>query len=92
MFDKLIEKVKAEPKKIVFTEGSDARIQEAAARLLAEDLMGVVLVGNEEEVKAAAAEKGFDISKAEIIDPEKYDGMAEMVETMVALRKGKMSE
>ncbi|MBR3331549.1 MAG: phosphate acetyltransferase, partial [Mogibacterium sp.] len=42
MFDKLIEKVKAEPKKIVFTEGSDARIQEAAARLLAEDLMGVV--------------------------------------------------
>ena len=28
MFDKLIEKVKAEPKKIVFTEGPDARIQE----------------------------------------------------------------
>ena len=56
MFDKLIEKVKAEPKKIVFTEGSDARIQEAAARLLAEDLMGVVLVGNEDEIKAAAAE------------------------------------
>ena len=53
MFDKLIEKVKAEPKKIVFTEGSDARIQEAAARLLAEGLMGVVLVGNEDEVKAA---------------------------------------
>ena len=92
MFDKLIEKVKAEPKKIVFTEGSDARIQEAAARLLAEGLMGVVLVGNEDEVKAAAAEKGFDISKAEIIDPEKYEGMAEMVETMVALRKGKMTE
>ena len=72
MFDKLIEKVKAEPKKIVFTEGSDARIQEAAARLLAEDLMGVVLVGNEDEIKAAAADKGFDISNAEIIDPEKY--------------------
>ena len=91
MFDKLIEKVKAEPKKIVFTEGSDARIQEAAARLLAEDLMGVVLVGNVDEVKAAAAEKGFDISKAEIIDPEKYEGMDEMVEKMVELRKGKMT-
>ena len=46
MFDKLIEKVKAQPKTIVFTEGTDARIQEAAARLLAEDLMGVVLVGH----------------------------------------------
>ena len=57
MFDKLIEKVKAEPKKIVFTEGTDARIQEAAARLLAEGLMGVVLVGNADEVKKAAADK-----------------------------------
>ena len=92
MFDKLIEKVKAEPKKIVFTEGSDARIQEAAARLLAEELMGVVLVGNVDEVKAAAEAGGFDISKAEIIDPEKYEGMDEMVAKMVELRKGKMTE
>ena len=55
MFDKLIEKVKAEPKTIVFTEGTDARIQEAASRLLAEGLMNVVLVGNEAEVKEAAS-------------------------------------
>ena len=91
MFDKLIEKVKAEPKKIVFTEGTDARIQEAAARLLKEGLMSVVLVGNVDEVKAAAAEKGFDISGAEIMDPEAYAGMDEMVEKMVELRKGKMT-
>ena len=91
MFDKLIEKVKAEPKTIVFTEGTDARIQEAASRLLAEGLMNVVLVGNEAEVKEAAAKGGFDISKAEIIDPLNYDGMDEMVAEMVELRKGKMS-
>ena len=33
MFDKLIETLKANPRKIVFTEGPDARILEAAARL-----------------------------------------------------------
>ena len=33
MFDKLIEILKANPRKIVFTEGPDARILEAAARL-----------------------------------------------------------
>ena len=55
MFDKLIEKVKAQPRTIVFTEGTDARILSAASRLLAEGLMNVVLVGNVEEVKAAAA-------------------------------------
>ena len=91
MFDKLIEKVKAQPKTIVFTEGTDARILSAASRLLAEELMGVVLVGNVDDVKAAAEKGGFDVSKAQIIDPETYEGMDEMVDTMVQLRKGKMT-
>lgn len=50
-----------------------------------------MLVGNVDEVKAAAAKGGFDIEGLEIIDPETYEGFDEMVETMVALRKGKMS-
>ncbi len=91
MFDKLIAKVKAEPKTIVFTEGTDARILSAAARLLEEELMGVILVGNVDEVKKAAAEGGFNIEKAQILDPATYEGMDEMVETMVTLRKGKMT-
>ena len=33
MFNAMIETLKANPRKIVFTEGHDARIQEAAARL-----------------------------------------------------------
>ena len=33
MFDKLIDILKANPRRIVFTEGSDARILEAASRL-----------------------------------------------------------
>ena len=44
MFNKLTAKVKAEPKTIVFTEGTDARILSATDRLLKEELMGVVLV------------------------------------------------
>ena len=92
MFDKLIAKVKAEPKTIVFTEGTDARILSAAARLLEEELMGVVLVGNVDDVKKSAAEGGFNVEKAQILDPATYPGMDEMVSTMVALRKGKMTE
>ncbi len=91
MFDKLIAKIKAEPKTMVFTEGTDARILEAASRLLAEGLMKVILIGEPSAVKKAAAEGGFDIEKAEIIDPLGYAGMDEMVETMVQLRKGKMT-
>ena len=91
MFDKLIEKLKADRKKLVFTEGTDARILEAAARLLAEDFLTPVLVGNVDEVKAAAEKGGFNIEGAEIIDPATYEGMDDMVNTMVELRKGKMS-
>ena len=42
-------------------------------------------------MKAAAEKTGFNIHGAEIIDPETYDKMDEMVATMVELRKGKMS-
>ena len=91
MLTALLKNLKEKRRTIVFTEGPDARIQEAAARLMAEDLMNVILVGNVDEVKAAAAKNGFDVSKAEIIDPKTYAGMEEMVEKMVALRKGKMT-
>ena len=92
MFTKLIAALQATRRTIVFTEGHDARILEAASRLLKEDLMDVILIGEEGVVTAAAKDGGFDISRATIIDPAKYEGMEEMVQTMVALRKGKMSE
>ena len=92
MFTALLKNLKENRRTIVFTEGPDQRIQTAAARLLAEDLMDVILVGNAEEVKAAAEKNGCDISKAEIIDPATYEAMDEMVAKMVELRKGKMSE
>ena len=75
----------------VFTEGTDPRILEAASKLLAEGVLKVVMVGNEAECKAAAAAGNFDISAAEIIDPENYAGFDEMVNTMVELRKGKQT-
>ena len=91
MFDKLIEILKANPRKIVFTEGSDARILEAASRLKKDGFLTPVLVGNVEEVKAAAAKGGFDIEGLEILDPLNYPEMDQMVEEMIALRKGKIT-
>ena len=92
MFDKLLESLAASRKTIVFTEGTDARILDATARILKEDLMGVILCGNVDEVKAAAAAGGYDIEGAEILDPLTYEGMEDLVATMVELRKGKMTE
>ena len=91
MFNAMIETLKANPRSIVFTEGHDARILEATARLKADGFLKPILVGNVEEVKANAAKGGFDIEGVEILDPAAYEGMDAMVEKMVELRKGKMS-
>ena len=54
MFEFLINKLKAHPRKIVFTEGTDPRILEASARLLSGTFLTPVLVGNPAGVQAAA--------------------------------------
>ena len=91
MFDRLIEKLQASPKKIVFTEGHDPRILEAADRLKKGGFLTPILVGDVETVRAKAAEGGFDIEGLEILDPATYPAMDAMVEKMVELRKGKMT-
>ena len=52
MFENLISALKAEKRTIVFTEGEDARILEAASRLKKDGLMDSILVGNVEAGKA----------------------------------------
>ena len=89
MFENLVEILKANPRKIVYTEGTDARILESAARLKKDGFLTPVLVGNVDEVKAAAAKGGFDIEGLEILDPATYPDMDKFVDDFVALRKGK---
>ena len=88
-FGQLIDILKKNPKKIVFTEGSDPRILEAASRLLASNFLHPILVGDEAEIEAAAEESGFNIRGAEIINPKNFDRMEEMVELFCELRKSK---
>ena len=91
MFTKLTEQLKANPRTIVFTEGTDPRIQSAADKLTNNGILGVILLGEKEEVEKAAREGGFNIEKCQILNPETYEEIEPMVEEMVKLRKGKMT-
>lgn len=91
VFEQLIEKLKKHPRKIVFTEGTEPRILEAAARLKEGGYVFPVLVGEPNAVRAAAQAGGFDIEGVEICDPYQYPRMEEMVNSMFQLRKGKMT-
>ena len=88
-FGQMIQILKKNPKKIVFTEGTDARILEAASRLLASNFLHPILVGDEQAILEASEECGFNIRGGEIIDPKTFDRMDEMVEMYCELRKKK---
>ena len=88
-FGDMIAKLKKDPKVIVFTEGADPRILEAASRLLAGYFLKPILLGKPEEIEKAAEDNGFNIRGAEMIDPENYDRMDEMVAEFCELRKKK---
>ena len=68
MFRKLISILKENPKKIVFTEGTDPRILEASSRLLASTFLAPILIGKKEEVEKVAEESGFNIRGAEMAE------------------------
>lgn len=87
--DKLKQRAKCDVKTIVLAEGEDMRTVEAAAIVLKEGYAKIKILGNEDKIKAMAAEKGLDISGAQIIDPEISDKTEEYAEKFYEMRKAK---
>ena len=92
LFDGLKQKIAGKDIKVVFPEGSDARIIGAAVRLAAEGLLLPVVLGNKEDIAALGAEHGFMTDRLEIIDPKTYEEKDEMIEALVERRKGKLTK
>ena len=65
------------------------RTLEATDKILKEGVAKIILIGNEEEINKKAAEGGFDISGAQIVDPEKSDRTQAYIDKFVELRAKK---
>ncbi len=65
----LIEQLRRHPKRVVFTEGEDIRVIEAAARLVREEVVAPILLGNRERIRALAAEHSVPLKFIHLIDP-----------------------
>ena len=87
--DQIKQRAKNEIKTIVLPEATDVRILEAAQIVKNEGYAKVILVGQEEQVRQIAKEKGIDIGNTQIIDPEKSDKINEYANTLYELRKNK---
>ncbi|MCK9915379.1 MULTISPECIES: phosphate acetyltransferase [Microbacterium] len=65
----LIERARADRKRIVLPEGDDDRVLRAAATVLARGVADLVILGDEQAVRGRAMTLGIDISAARIISP-----------------------
>ncbi len=65
----LIEQLRRHPKRVVFTEGEDLRVLQAAARLVSLEAVAPVLLGNREKIRAIAQENGVSLKFIHTIDP-----------------------
>jgi phosphate acetyltransferase len=75
----LLERARQDVKHIVLPEGDDDRVLEAAATVLREGVARVTILGDEQAVRARAAELGHDLSGAAILatdDPELHPRFA----------------
>ena len=80
-------KAKALQKTIVLCEGEDKRVVKAAQDSVKEGIAKIVLLGNEQTIKAENPD--VDLTGVEIIDPLTSSYRAEYVEALCELRKSK---
>lgn len=89
VLDRAVDDVKGKGLKIVFPEGKDERILEAAIRHKEEGLIVPVVLGDKGEIQKTADENGLKLGDLQIIDPQYDEHFAELANLFVDVRKGK---
>lgn len=87
LIERLKERAKANRKTIVLPESTDERVLDAAVKLTDQGIAKIVLIGAEEEIRTAAADRNLD--GIMVVDPAHYDQKEEMRNQLVELRKHK---
>ncbi|MDA2812075.1 phosphate acetyltransferase [Nocardiopsis sp. RSe5-2] len=66
----LLQRARADRRRIVLPEGTEERVLRAADLLLRRDAADLVLLGSPRNIAARAADLGLDVGAAEVVDPE----------------------
>lgn len=87
--DTIKERAKQDVKTIVLPESNDRRVLIAAAKILAEGIANVIMVGKEEKIMDGARWLELDLSKISVVDPDTSDKFDEYANTLFELREKK---
>lgn len=90
LMKQIVERAKANKQRIVLPEGTEERTLRAADRLIADEVVDIILIGNPEEIHALAEKLGLkNIGKATIIDPANNPRKEIYANLLFELRKAK---
>jgi phosphate acetyltransferase len=86
---KFKEKAASDVQKIIFAEGEDERIIQAAEIVAKEGTAEIIVLGDLTEIKNIAAKKKIDLEGLEIIDPKESEYIEEFSNEFYEMRKHK---
>ncbi|MCI5826344.1 MAG: phosphate acetyltransferase [Arcanobacterium sp.] len=85
----LIARARADRKRIVLPESTDARVLTAAAELIQREVADIILLGEADQVKQQATDLHLDLSHATVISPEDPELLARYATQFAQLRAKK---
>ena len=88
---RLIEQLRRHPKRVVFTEGEDIRVIEAAARLVKIKAVAPILLGRPERIKVLAGTNHIPMDLIRVIDPKRSSDLPLFVKRAANMAKYRAS-
>ncbi len=89
LLNRLAAKLQRHPKRIVFPEGSDARILQAARQWVTRRLGVPILLGNRTTIKRNAAQLDLNLEGIRLLDPSRSVDLEPFAQNLFALRAAK---
>ena len=87
LVSKLIEKLQRHPKRVVFPEGNDPRILQAARQWVTRRMGAPILLGERAAIKASAARLDLNLQGMRIIHPAQSEDFELFVDQLYQLRR-----
>jgi malate dehydrogenase (oxaloacetate-decarboxylating)(NADP+) len=85
----IMNKAKSDPKRIVFPEGENEKVQRAVQKIIEEGIAHPILIGDGPEILSGLEAMGIDTDKVTVIDPATYEKSEAYAQELFQLRQRK---
>ena len=89
LLPKLVERLQRHPKRVVFPEGADPRVLQAARQWVTRRMGAPILLGERARIKEAAAQLDVNLTGMRLIDPARSEDLDGFVSQFETLRRDK---